>query len=63
MKIVWYALAYMHLLSLTGVDKQFLIILSPTKKKTKKEVICAKKLGKGPFKFVDFQCDLCARQL
>ena len=42
-KIVWSALAYMHLLLLTGVDKHFLIILSPTEKKTtKKEVICAK---------------------
>ena len=27
------------------------------------EVICAKKLGKGPFKSLDFQCDLCASQL
>ena len=33
MKIVWSALAYMHLLSLTCVDKHFLIILSPTKNK------------------------------
>ena len=44
------------------IFKHFLIILSPTKK-TKKEVICAKKLGKGPFKSLDFQCDLCASQL
>ena len=27
------------------------------------EVICAKKLGKGPFISLDFQCDLCASQL
>ena len=27
------------------------------------EVICAKKLGKGPFKSLNFQCDLCASQL
>ena len=27
------------------------------------EVICAKKLGKGPFKSLDFQSDLCASQL
>ena len=27
------------------------------------EVICAKKLRKGPFKSLDFQCDLCASQL
>ena len=40
----------------------FLIILSPTKK-TKKEVIWAKKLGKGPSKSLDFQCDLYASQL
>ena len=58
MKIVWSALAHMHLLSLTGVDKHFLIILCPTKKK--KEVTCAKKLGKGPLKSLDFQCDLFA---
>ena len=44
---------------LNDIFKHFLIILSPTKK----EVICAKKLGKGPFKSLDFQCDLCASQL
>ena len=27
------------------------------------EVICLKKLGKGPFKSLDFQCDLYASQL
>ena len=27
------------------------------------EVICAKKLGKGPFKSLYFQCDLCVGQL
>ena len=27
------------------------------------EVICAKKLGKGPFKSLDFQCNLWASQL
>ena len=26
------------------------------------EVICAKKLGKGPFKSLDLQSDLCASQ-
>ena len=27
------------------------------------EAICAKKLGKGSFKSLDFQCDLCMSQL
>ena len=62
MKILWSALAYMHLLLLTGVNKRFLIILNPSKQ-NKKGVIFAKKLGKGPFKSLDFQCDLCASQL
>ena len=38
MKIVQSVLAYMHLLSLTGVNKHFLIILSPTKKKQKRKL-------------------------
>ena len=37
MKIKWSALAYMHLLLFTGVDKHFLIIFSPTKKKKKQK--------------------------
>ena len=52
----------MHLLLLTGVNKHFLIILSP-RKTTKQEVICAKKLGKRLFKSLDFQCDFYVSQL
>ena len=50
MKIVWYALAYMHLLSLTGVDKHFFIILSSTKKnKNKKGSYLCKKARERAF--------------
>ena len=55
--------AHAHATAQRALDfSAFLIILSP-KNKQKKEVICAKKLGKEPFKSLDFQCNLCVSQL